>query len=91
MVSNHLSAELAMEHAGQRIASLVREAELDRMARQARAARRGRRRGRRGLISSTRRGRALERLQLRHRDPGVRAVAIGSGCGPGGEVPVRRL
>jgi hypothetical protein len=58
MVSNHLSPELAMEHAGQRIASLVREAERDRMARQARAARRGRRRA---LVSRSRPRRALER------------------------------
>lgn len=58
MLSNHLSSELAMEHARQRIASLVRDAERDRMARQARAARRGRRR--RWLVSRAR-PRSLER------------------------------
>ena len=45
MFGAHLSAELAMEHAGQRIAKLVREAERDRLVRQAREARRRRRRG----------------------------------------------
>jgi hypothetical protein len=58
MLSNHLSSELAMEHARQRIASLVRDAERDRMARQARAARRGRRRWQ---VSRARSRPALER------------------------------
>jgi hypothetical protein len=58
MFGAHLSAELAREHTGQRIAKLVQEADRDRLVRQALEARRRRRRG---LESRAGRGRTLKR------------------------------
>ena len=58
MFGAQLSPDLAMEHARQRIARLIQEADRDRLVRQARAARR---QHRRDLALRARCGRGLER------------------------------
>jgi hypothetical protein len=58
MYGAHLSPDLAMQHARQRIARLIQEADRDRLVRQARAARR---QHRNDLALRARHGRTLER------------------------------